>query len=98
MVSSQIGSDDIEAAVAAAQARSEKVKASVESLRDLDAQGRQASRTLLVVVGSVVSLIFVGVSAVLLSDPRARPAYCMLVMCLALLGVYSYYRHQRGGT
>ena len=87
---------DLERAMEATRARSEKVRSSVEEMRVVNAQGQQASKKLIRVVIAVALVFFVIASAVLLSDPRARGAYIFLVVCLAGTGVWSYFRAQRG--
>jgi Flp pilus assembly protein TadB len=88
--------DELERALAAAQARTEKVRSSVEEMRAINAEGQEASRKLIRIVLGIGLVLFLIASAVLLSEPRARGAYIFLVACLLGAGVWSYFRAQRG--
>lgn len=87
---------DLEGAFAAQKAHSDKVKASVDELRQVSVQGKSSAKAVTFAMGGLGMLVFLVLSAVMLATPGARTAYFFLMPCVLVAGVWSYYRKQSG--
>jgi len=85
---------EMEAAVAAQKAQSEKLKQGVKELEEVGRQGEIAGRRVQRLVIAAVTAVAMVLMAVLWTDPRSRTLSIVLAPCLLLMGVWSYHRRR----
>jgi hypothetical protein len=85
---------EMEAAVAAQKARSEKLKQGVKELEEVGRQGAVAGRRMQRMAIAGVTALAMVLMAVLWTDPRSRTLSVVLAPCLLLMGLWSYHRRR----
>lgn len=79
----------------------EKVKNSVQDMKkaygDKDRGGALTAHNIKKVALGLVALIFLILSAIMLSDPASRKAWFFVVFCAIGAGVFVYSKRQSGG-
>lgn len=85
---------EMEAAVAAQKARSEKLKQGVKELEEVGRQGAAAGRRVQRMAIAGVTAVAMVLMAVLWTDPRSRSLSMVLAPCLLLMGLWSYHRRR----
>lgn len=72
--------------------RQERAKAELDELGKANEAGKRAGRAMQIAGLVLVALVFAGLSVLMLLDPGARKAWFVLVLTLAMIGLWRFFR------
>lgn len=72
--------------------RQERVRAELGELSKVNEEGKRTARVVRIAGLVVVALVFAGLTAVMLTDPGSRKAWVVLLLTVAMAGVWRYFR------
>ncbi len=87
---------ELEAAYAAQEKQKADLERSKRELESVSESGVKMARTTRRAAAITVAVVALSGAAVLMIDPESRPWGLMLAFCVAVAGLWSYYRHLRG--
>lgn len=72
--------------------RQERVKAELSELGKANEEGKRAGRAMQIAGLVLVALVFAGLSVLMLLDPGARKAWFVLMLTLAMMGLWRFFK------